>query len=130
MNKKGLLHDCSFLKHFLLGFAILMGATVSSEAKSRVLGMTDTIPLRDRTGDYLRDSVIHPFNLSDPAVINKSVEFDPLTNRYIVTEKIGDDFYFRAPTVMTYDEYLTWKSKGTRARLLRAACGFEQKERR
>lgn len=70
----------------------------------------DTIPLSDRKGDYLRDSVRNPFFLPDPSVVEKNVEYDPKTNRYYVTEKIGDD-YFRAPTVMTFDEYAKFKAK-------------------
>jgi cell surface protein SprA len=70
----------------------------------------DTVPLRDRTGDFLRDSIKNPFNLKDPSIIEKSVEYDPVTNRYYLTEKIGSDF-FRTPTVMTFEEYVQWKAK-------------------
>jgi cell surface protein SprA len=128
MNKKGLLHDSSFFKHILLGFTILIGTSIQSEAKSIVFGVPDTIPLRDRTGDYLRDSVVHPFNLSDPSVINKSVEFEPLSNRYFVTEKIGDNFYYRAPTVMTYDEYLDWKGKAQERDYFERLAGLSKKK--
>lgn len=125
MNKKGLLHNSSFFRHFLLGFTILIGSSVPSEAKTV---LTDTIPLRDRTGDYLRDSVVHPFNLNDPSVIQKSVEFDPLSNRYLVTEKVGDDFYYRAPTVMTYDEYLDWKAKAQERDYFERLAGLSKKK--
>ncbi|NJN32973.1 MAG: hypothetical protein HC817_00665 [Saprospiraceae bacterium] len=71
---------------------------------------TDTIPLRDRSGDYLRDSVTNPFYLRDPQFIEKQVEYDPVTNKYYVTEKIGD-YYYRTPTVMTFEEYTRYKAK-------------------
>jgi cell surface protein SprA len=125
MNKKGLLSGSSFFKHLLLGFTVLMGSVATSEAKTT---LTDTIPLRDRTGDYLRDSVIHPFNLSDPSVIKKSVELEPLSNRYFVTEKVGDDFYYRAPTVMTYDEYLDWKAKTQEREYFERLAGLSKKK--
>lgn len=70
----------------------------------------DTTPLRDRTGDFLRDSVRDPFYLPDPSVVEKSVEYDPKTNRYYVTEKIGGEF-FRTPTALTFEEYAKWKAK-------------------
>ncbi len=124
MNKKVLLRNCLFLRHFLLGFTFLVGATTISEAKTT---LTDTIPLRDRTGDYLRDSVINPFNLNDPSVINKSVEFDPISNQYIITEKVGDAFYYRAPTVMSYDEYLKWKAKEQEREYFERLAGLSKK---
>lgn len=130
MNKKGLLHSRLFIRQFLFGFTFLVGATTTIEAKSppSTRGrMTDTIPLRDRTGDYLRDSVVNPFNLSDPSVIKKAVEFDPLSNRYFITEKVGDEFYYRAPTVMTYDEYLDWKAKTQERDYFERLAGLSKK---
>ncbi|MBL7816669.1 MAG: cell surface protein SprA [Saprospiraceae bacterium] len=123
MNKKGLLHNGAFVKLILLGFSLLNATT--SEAKTT---LTDTIPLRDRAGDYLRDSVVHPFNLSDPTVINKTIEFDPLSNQYNVTEKVGDDFYYRAPTVMTYDEYLNWKAKQQEREYFERLAGLSKRK--
>jgi cell surface protein SprA len=124
MNKKGLLRNRLFLGQILLGFTFLVGAATTAEAKTT---LTDTIPLRDRTGDYLRDSVVHPFNLSDPSVINKSVEYDPISNQYIINEKVGDDFYFRAPTAMTYDEYLNWKAKEQERAYFERLAGLSKK---
>ena len=66
-------------------------------------------PLKDRTGDFLTGNK-NPVDLKDPKVIEKQVEYDPITNRYIVTEKIGDDFY-RAPTYMTFEEYVRWRDQ-------------------
>jgi cell surface protein SprA len=85
--------------------------TTASQNKKKIgRDVLDTIPLRDRTGDYLRDSVRNPFFLPDPEVVEKNVEYDPKSNRYYVTERIGDD-YFRTPTSMTFDEYAKWKGK-------------------
>ncbi len=70
----------------------------------------DTIPLEDRTGDFINNPSTNPFDLNDPSIIKKEVEYDPETNLYIITERIGDD-YFRAPTYMTFEEYLAYKSK-------------------
>jgi len=67
---------------------------------------TDTVPpLKERYGSFLTDPPSSPFDLDDPAAIEKNVEYDPESGQYIITEKIGDD-YFRPPTYMTFDEYM------------------------
>ena len=66
----------------------------------------DTIPpIQDRTGSFTEDHSKNPFDLRDPQIVKKSVEYDPETGNYYISEKIGDD-YFRTPTTMTFDEYL------------------------
>ncbi len=70
----------------------------------------DTIPPKDRTGDFINNPSSNPFDLKDPSIITKEVEYDPTTNRYIIIERIGDDYY-RAPTYMTFEEYLKYKAK-------------------
>ena len=67
-------------------------------------------PLKERFGDFINGTNANPVDLKDPKAIEKQVEYDPTTDRYIVTEKIGEDFY-RAPTYMTFDEYLKWRDK-------------------
>ncbi|MEO0041925.1 MAG: hypothetical protein RL329_1373 [Bacteroidota bacterium] len=88
----------------------------------------DTVPLQDRTGDFLRDSVKNPFYLKDPPIIEKSVEYDPVTNRYYLTEKIGGDF-FRTPTVMTFEEYVQWKSKAQEKEYFDRLAGIHRNSR-
>ena len=91
----------------LLAFTLLFfGISVNTFAYTSPTHK-DTIPLRDRQGDYLRDSVVNPFNLRDPGIITKKVEYDPPTNRYYITEKIGDEYY-RTPTSLTFEEYSKW----------------------
>ena len=70
----------------------------------------DTFILGDRYGDFINNGSNNPFDLKDPSVIEKEVEFDPATGNYIITEKIGEDFY-RMPTYMTFEEYLEWRAK-------------------
>ncbi len=69
----------------------------------------DTIP-KDRTGDFITDpGRRNPYDLKDPQIIEKDVEYDPVTNQYIIRERIGSDFY-RAPTYMTFEEYMEWRA--------------------
>lgn len=71
----------------------------------------DTLPeLSDRTGNTIFNPNTNPFDLSDPSAIEKSVEYDPATGQYIITEKIGD-FYFRPPTYLSFDEYLEYRQQ-------------------
>lgn len=75
------------------------------------LGLGDTIPpLDERKDDFMTGKPGNPIDLQDPKAIEKKVEYDPITGLYIVTEKIGDD-YFRAPTYMTFEEYVRWRDK-------------------
>lgn len=66
-------------------------------------------PLQERLGSFLNPSP-NPIDLKDPKVVEQGVEYDPVTGQYIITEKIGDD-YFRAPTYMTFNEYAKWKEQ-------------------
>lgn len=75
-----------------------------------VVSEPDTIPLRDRQDDFITDPNVNPFDLKDPSAIDKTVEYDPETNRYIITEKIGE-FNFRPPSYLTFDEYMEWRRK-------------------
>ena len=70
----------------------------------------DTTPLQDRHGNWIEDPATNPFDLFDPEEVIQTVEYDPVTNTYILTEKIGNENY-RAPTTMTFEEYLEWNSK-------------------
>ncbi|HRO43157.1 MAG TPA: cell surface protein SprA [Flavipsychrobacter sp.] len=67
-------------------------------------------PIYDRTGDPLQDRTPSSIDLADPSNVNKSVEYDPVENKYYLTEKIGDQFY-RNPTYMTLDEYLRYQGQ-------------------
>ena len=70
------------------------------------MGKPDTLkyPLRDRRGTAVTDPVRNAIDLKDPANIEKTVEYDPASKEYIVTEKIGSRNY-RQPTVMSFNEF-------------------------
>ncbi len=88
---------------------------------------TDTIPLQDRQGDFLTDPNPNPFNLQDPELIEKKVEYDPETNTYIITETIGGEFY-RMPTYMTFEEYLDWRAKQQEQEYFQELAGLQGSE--
>ncbi len=70
----------------------------------------DTIPVNTRYGDFMTSSSSNPFDLKDPEIIKQNVEYDPLTGQYIISEKIGDEYY-RYPTYMTFEEYQEWRNQ-------------------
>ena len=70
----------------------------------------DTIPIQDRKGDFINNPNRNPYDLQDPSNLDKSIEYDPESGSYQISEKMGDE-YFRAPTEMTFSEFLDWKSK-------------------
>ncbi|MEM9259281.1 MAG: cell surface protein SprA, partial [Bacteroidota bacterium] len=79
--------------------------------QDRVLSLTDTLPpLRDRRRDFITDPNRNTIDLKDPAVIQKTVEYDPETNRYIIREKMGD-IDFRPPTYLTFEEYFQYRQE-------------------
>lgn len=88
-----------------------------------VLAQPDTIPLRDRTEDFITDPNVNPFDLKDPNAIEQKVEYDPQTNQYIITEKIGE-FDFRPPIYMTFDEYMAWRQKRDERNYFNQLSGF------
>ncbi|MFQ5445820.1 MAG: cell surface protein SprA, partial [Saprospiraceae bacterium] len=70
----------------------------------------DTIPVEERYDDFLNNPNANPFDLDDPPIIEQSVEYDPASGQYIITERIGDD-YFRPPTYMTFEEYMNYQAQ-------------------
>ncbi|MBI1224965.1 MAG: cell surface protein SprA [Bacteroidetes bacterium] len=94
----------------------VLAGNENTPAKTKVLATTllsvpqDTIPLEPRTGDFYTTPSSNPFDLKDPKDVQQSVEYDPISGQYIITEKIGDDYY-RPPTYMTFEEFLDYQTK-------------------
>lgn len=88
----------------------------------------DTVPIKDRKGDFLTEKNKNPFDLKDPKGIEKKVEYDPKTNRYIITERIGNEYY-RMPTYMTFSEYLEWQEKENRREYFNTLAGLNSGEK-
>ncbi|WP_235297299.1 T9SS outer membrane translocon Sov/SprA [Portibacter marinus] len=83
----------------------------------------DTVPIKDRTGDFLTDPSNNPFDLNT-SLITQEVEYDPETGNYILTEKIGDEYY-RMPTYMTFNEYMEWKAQQQQTDFFNRMNGIE-----
>lgn len=69
---------------------------------------TDTIPEKKSEFPLYKPKQI--IDLKDPSSVEKSEEYDPTTGKYNFVEKIGSEYY-KAPTSMSFDDYLKYKSK-------------------
>lgn len=79
--------------------------------KTFVAAPADTLdPLEDRYDDFLNAPNNNMIDLKDPSIVIETVEYDPVTGMYVITEKIGDD-YFRPSNYMTFDEYQKYRDK-------------------
>jgi len=67
-------------------------------------------PLQDTRGDKFSWNYNNPFDINDTAIIKQDIEYDPLTNQYYITEKVGDIIY-RKPTYLTFDEMYRLQSE-------------------
>ncbi len=68
-------------------------------------------PFKDDDGNPFTESGPHsPLYLDKPSNISSSVNYDPVTNQYILTEKIGE-MNFRRPTVMSFKEFHDYETQ-------------------
>src|SRR2546423_14130370 len=91
-------------KLFGLGFLFLILFASSQNARAfqdstRFKKDTLPFPIHDTRGDFLSNDK-RTFDLNQPSNIKDSVEYDPVTKRYYVYERVGTKFY-RTPTWYT-----------------------------
>lgn len=71
--------------------------------------MPDTLPpIQDRPEVDVSDKK-NPFDLKDPKVIDKKVEYDADSDLYVITETINGSYY-RSPMYLTSEEYFKWRA--------------------
>ena len=70
----------------------------------------DTFPIQDRQDDFINNPTQNPFDLNDPGIIDQTIEYDPTSNTYIISERIGEEYY-RASTFMTFEEFLEYQAE-------------------
>ncbi|THH37955.1 T9SS outer membrane translocon Sov/SprA [Neolewinella litorea] len=105
-------------------------AVASREAALSFLSpvLTDTLPpLRDRRRDFITDPNRNPVDLRDPAGVEKTVEYDPATGRYIVRERLGE-IDFRPPTYLTFEEYFEYRQREDQRRYFNNLAGVGNPE--
>lgn len=105
-----------------------IGATRSDMPRPWVI-LRDTAPgIEERYGDFVTDPNRNSFDLRDPNIIDRSVEYDPVSDQYIIYERIGDD-NFRTPTYMSFDEYNNWRAKRQQDNYFKELAGISSSEK-
>ncbi|MCB9034768.1 MAG: cell surface protein SprA [Chitinophagales bacterium] len=65
-------------------------------------------PIYDRNESFInQNSNKNNLDLKDPKAITQEVKYDLNTGKYVLYEKIGDNYY-KTPTYMTFDEYMAY----------------------
>lgn len=67
-------------------------------------------PIADRRADAVSEPVHNAIDLKDPSNITRLIEYDPLTRRYYIVEKIGGQYY-RKPSYLNFEEFYRLQSK-------------------
>lgn len=75
--------------------------TPASAPTTRTTGGDQQLRSGGTRNSRLREGVLQP----DPPNLVRSIKYDPLTNRYILTEMVGN-LYYRAPQYLTFSQYL------------------------
>ncbi|MDB5286039.1 MAG: cell surface protein SprA [Mucilaginibacter sp.] len=91
-------------------------STTRDTSPAKTISPRDTLPplkaapkLSKTKNQLLREGV---FSLDPPGLI-RTVEYDPLTNMYILYERVGNLLY-RAPQYLTFMQYLNLQQKGVK----------------
>lgn len=81
------------------------------EVRSSEWVLQDTIPGKKNIGKYLTEpEQPNPFDLKDPPLMQREVEYDENTNTYNFIDKLGEDYGRYSPS-MTFSEYLEYRKK-------------------
>lgn len=80
---------------------------VTGSGKKDTVKIQSPVVDKQSRNEQLRQGYILP----DPPNLVKSVEYDPATNRYVLTERVGN-FLYRPIRYLTYQEYLRLKQSG------------------
>ena len=97
------------LKSFICFFILLFGGQVIAQNTAAKKDTSKLVyPFQDsKTLQFKKQAGIF---LPNPSNIQRSVEFDPLSKRYIIREKIGDRLY-RAPQYLSIEEYQKYENE-------------------
>lgn len=71
-------------------------------------------PIKDRRGDRYTWQNKNPFDIRDTSLLKQEIEYDPITKRYYIIEKIGNRTY-RTPTYLTFEEFQRIQAKKAEA---------------
>ncbi|MVT11325.1 cell surface protein SprA [Chitinophaga sp. ysch24] len=86
--------------------------SITRDSVIPVKATPDTLkyPITDRHAPQLIEGARNTMDLKDPSGIKQSVEYDPVTGQYTISEKIGDSYY-RQPTLMSFKDFYDLQSR-------------------
>uniref|UniRef100_UPI0037BF59D1 hypothetical protein n=1 Tax=Daejeonella sp. TaxID=2805397 RepID=UPI0037BF59D1 len=98
-----------FLKSFICFFILFFGGQAIAQNSAAKKDTSKLVyPFQDSKTLQLKKQA--GIVLPNPSNIQRSVEFDPLSKRYIIREKIGDRLY-RAPQYLSIEEYQKYENE-------------------
>jgi len=107
-------HHCFFVLFFsfsgLLSVFASGGHYVPDWNETTKVFVQDTVPLKDRPGNFVENKDRNPFDLKDPKSIDQTIRYNPQTNAFEVTETVGDNEY-RPGTTLSFEEYMKFKAR-------------------
>lgn len=96
------------------------------EPAAAVAVSADTIPpLQDRYEDFITNPNPNPFDLNDPAAVEQTIEYDPASGMYMVTERVGETL-FRPPSFISFEEYMETTRRRDQKRYFDQLGGFDR----
>jgi cell surface protein SprA len=125
--------ETGYYMRYLVVFGALCSVILSGTAGSwhaALFAYVAGYPSFSNYGFWKNGTGQNPYQLKDPAFIEKTIEYDPSSGNYLISEKIGNDFY-TSPSQMSFNEYLDYRGKeleseyfGKLSGLSNAASGF------
>lgn len=109
----------------LLLVMLLFGASLSSYAQNNGDSTQLPYPIQnpiDPTQDHPQS-----FDLGNPSSVQKTIEYDPATGKYVFKEKIGDLDYKRG-SMMTLDEYIQYQREKAKQNYWKEKIDSQTKE--
>ncbi len=67
-------------------------------------------PIQDNNYPFSTSGIISPMLLRPPSNIEQTIVYDPVTGRYVLSEKIGE-LHYRTPTSMPLNEYRQYEAR-------------------
>lgn len=91
-------------------FALLIASAESIENTEDTTNQSLRYPIEDRRATDISNNTSKSIDFKDPSKIEKKVEYDPISNQYVIYEKIGNT-YFRTPQTLTFEEFVNYLNK-------------------
>jgi cell surface protein SprA len=91
-------------------FALLIASAESIENTEDTTNQSLRYPIQDNRSPEISNNNSNSIDFKDPKKIEKKIEYDPISNQYVIYEKIGNT-YFRTPQTLTFDEFVNYQNK-------------------